>query len=92
MSSEVYDLTLPAHDPNASRPRGLLPVLPKVAEAVAREQARMQPYFTDVKTAYSASTYFEVLARTTITHRRDQAESRRWRVLFQQSPVQGAHA
>jgi hypothetical protein len=47
MSSEIYDLTLPAHDPNIPKPRGLLPVPPEVAEAVAREQARMQPNFTD---------------------------------------------
>ena len=47
MSSEFYALTLPAHDPNAPRPRGLLPVPPEVAEAVAREQVRMQPGFTD---------------------------------------------
>jgi hypothetical protein len=47
MSSEIYDLTLPAHDPNFPKPRGLLPVPPQVKEGVAREQARLQPYFTD---------------------------------------------
>jgi len=47
MSSEIIDLTLPAHDPNFPKPRGLLPVPPEVEESVARDQARLQPYFTD---------------------------------------------
>jgi hypothetical protein len=47
MSSEIYDLTLPAHDPTFPKPRGLLPVPPEVEQAVSREQARHQPYFTD---------------------------------------------
>jgi hypothetical protein len=47
MSSEIIDLTLPAHDPTFPKPRGLLPVPPEVEEAIARDQARLQPYFTD---------------------------------------------
>ena len=47
MSSEIYDLSLPAHDPNFPKPRGLLPVPPQVKERVAQDQARMQPYYTD---------------------------------------------
>jgi len=47
MASEIIDLTLPAHDPNFPKPRGLLPVPPAVEEDVAREQARLQPHFTD---------------------------------------------
>jgi hypothetical protein len=47
MATEFTDLTLPAHDPNFPKPRGLLPVPPEVEEDVAREQARLQPYFTD---------------------------------------------
>lgn len=47
MASEFIDLTLPAHDPNFPKPRGLLPVPPEVEEDVAREQARLQPDFTD---------------------------------------------
>ena len=44
MNGEIFDLSLPAHDPTAPKPRGLLPVPPEVEEAVAREQARLQPY------------------------------------------------
>jgi hypothetical protein len=40
MASHVIDLTLPAHDPNFPKPRGLLPVPPQVAEQVARFEAR----------------------------------------------------
>ena len=47
MASEFTDLTLPAHDPNFPKPRGLLPVPPEVEEDVAREQARLQPDFTE---------------------------------------------
>lgn len=47
MSREIVELALPAHDPMAVKPRGLLPVPPEVEEAVAEEQARLQPYFTD---------------------------------------------
>src|SRR5207248_2272703 len=41
MSSELIDLTLPAHDPSFPKPRGLLPVPPEIEEAVAREEARI---------------------------------------------------
>jgi hypothetical protein len=41
MASELIDLTLPAHDPNFPKPRGLLAVPPRVAEQVAREEARI---------------------------------------------------
>jgi hypothetical protein len=47
MAGEIIDLTLPAHDPNFPKPRGLLPVPPEVEEDVASEQARLQPYYTD---------------------------------------------
>jgi hypothetical protein len=47
MASEFTELTLPAHDPSFPEPRGLLPVPPEVDQAVARQQARLQPYFTD---------------------------------------------
>src|SRR5438045_1971866 len=40
MSSEIYDLTLPAHDPTIPKPRGLLPVPSVVREAIASEEAR----------------------------------------------------
>jgi hypothetical protein len=40
MSSELIDHTLPAHDPNFPKPRGLLPVPPEIAEAVSHEEAR----------------------------------------------------
>jgi hypothetical protein len=39
MSSELIDLTLPAHDPSFPKPRGLLPVPPEVEEVVACEEA-----------------------------------------------------
>ena len=38
MSSEIIELTLPAHDPAAPKPLGLLPVPPEVEEAVAEEE------------------------------------------------------
>ena len=41
MSSEVIDLTLPAHDPTIPKPRGLLPVPQEIEETVAREEARV---------------------------------------------------
>jgi hypothetical protein len=41
MSSKVIDLTIPAHDPNFPKPRGLLAVPPEVAESVAQEEARI---------------------------------------------------
>jgi hypothetical protein len=40
MPSDLIDLTLPAHDPNFPKPRGLLPVPPQVAEQVADFEAR----------------------------------------------------
>jgi hypothetical protein len=40
MAHDILDLTLPAHDPNFPKPRGLLPVPPEVAEQVADEEAR----------------------------------------------------
>ena len=42
MSSELIDLTLPAHDPSFPKPRGLLPVPEEIEEAVAREEAHPQ--------------------------------------------------
>jgi hypothetical protein len=47
MSGEVYDLTLPAHDPKIPKPRGLLPVPPFVEEFIAQERARMPAYYTE---------------------------------------------
>ena len=41
MASDLIDWTLPAHDPNFPKPRGLLPVPPEVAESVARTEARL---------------------------------------------------
>jgi hypothetical protein len=41
MSSEIIDLTLPAHDPSFPKPRGLLPVPQVIEETVAREEARI---------------------------------------------------
>jgi hypothetical protein len=41
MASDLIDYTLPAHDPNFPKPRGLLPVPPEVAESVARSDARL---------------------------------------------------
>jgi hypothetical protein len=41
MTGHFIDLTLPAHDPNFPKPRGLLAVPPKVAEWVASEEARI---------------------------------------------------
>jgi hypothetical protein len=40
MASELIDWTLPAHDPNFPKPRGLLAVPPQVAEQVAEFEAR----------------------------------------------------
>ncbi len=40
MCSHFIDLTLPAHDPNFPKPRGLLAVPPEVAEWVAKFEAR----------------------------------------------------
>jgi hypothetical protein len=41
MAHDLIDLTLPAHDPNFPKPRGLLPVPPEVAENVAAMEARL---------------------------------------------------
>src|SRR5262249_37844340 len=41
MANHFIDSTLPAHDPNFPKPRGLLPVPPEVAEQVANEEARI---------------------------------------------------
>jgi hypothetical protein len=40
MFERLIDTTLPAHDPNFPKPRGLLPVPPEIEETVAREEAR----------------------------------------------------
>ena len=39
MCDRLIDTTLPAHDPTFVKPRGLLPVPPKLAELVARDEA-----------------------------------------------------
>jgi hypothetical protein len=41
MAHDLIDLTLPAHDPNFPKPRGLLPVPPEIAENVARMEAQL---------------------------------------------------
>ncbi len=41
MVQHFIDHTLPAHDPNFPKPRGLLPVPPEVTEDVARTDARL---------------------------------------------------
>jgi hypothetical protein len=41
MAHDLIDSTLPAHDPNFPKPRGLLPVPPEVAEYVAAMEARL---------------------------------------------------
>jgi hypothetical protein len=41
VSSEIIDLTLPAHDPSFPKPRGLLPVPDWARETVASEEARL---------------------------------------------------
>jgi hypothetical protein len=41
MSSELIDLTLPAHDPSFPKPRGLLPVPKEIEEAVTHEDERL---------------------------------------------------
>ena len=40
MLDRIIDWTIPAHDPNFPKPRGLLPVPPQVAEQVAQFEAR----------------------------------------------------
>ena len=39
MSDRLIGWTLPAHDPNFPKPRGLLPVPPRLADLVARDEA-----------------------------------------------------
>jgi hypothetical protein len=41
MASDLIDLTIPAHDPNFPKPRGLLPVPPEVAENAAKREAQL---------------------------------------------------
>lgn len=41
MASDLIDLTIPAHDPNFPKPRGLLPVPPEVLESVDRLDAQI---------------------------------------------------
>jgi hypothetical protein len=41
MSTEIIDLTLPAHDPNFPKPRGLLPVPAWAKETVSSEEAQL---------------------------------------------------
>jgi hypothetical protein len=41
MASDLIDWTIPAHDPNFIKPRGLLPVPPEVAEGVDRLDAQI---------------------------------------------------
>jgi hypothetical protein len=41
MSSELIDLTRPAHDPSFPKPRGLLPVPKEIEEAVTHEDERL---------------------------------------------------
>lgn len=43
MSSEMIDLTLPAHDPTIPKPRGLLPVPPEIEEGIAAERRGFNP-------------------------------------------------
>jgi hypothetical protein len=42
MVQHFIDHTLPAHDPNFPKPRGLIPVPPEVAKSVAEEEARYE--------------------------------------------------
>ena len=41
MAHDLIDWTLPAHDPNFPKPRGLIPVPPQVAEWMAELEARV---------------------------------------------------
>jgi hypothetical protein len=45
MANDLIDLTLPAHDPNFPKPRGLLAVPPEVTEWVAKEEVRATEKF-----------------------------------------------
>src|SRR5262249_7421018 len=40
MAEHIIDWTLPAHDPNFPKPRGLIPVPPVIAELVTEDEAR----------------------------------------------------
>jgi hypothetical protein len=42
MVQHFIDYSLPTHDPNFPKPRGLIPVPPQVEEWVAREEARIE--------------------------------------------------
>ena len=44
MPSDFIDPSAPAWDSTVPTPRGLLPVPPEVAEVVARQKARLQPW------------------------------------------------
>ena len=41
MYGDLIDYTIPAHDPNFPKPRGLVPVPPEVARSVAETEARL---------------------------------------------------
>jgi hypothetical protein len=41
MASDLIDETLPAHDPNFPKPRGLLPVPPEVDASIASVEAKI---------------------------------------------------
>jgi hypothetical protein len=45
MVQHFTDLTLPAHDPNFPKPRGLIPVPPEVAEQVVDEEVHLTQKF-----------------------------------------------
>jgi hypothetical protein len=47
MASRFIDVEAPRYNGPLPKPHGLLPVPPEVAVAVAQEQARHQPYYTD---------------------------------------------
>jgi hypothetical protein len=47
MPSRFIDVAAPRYNGPPPKPRGLLPVPREVAAAVAQEQARHQPYYTD---------------------------------------------
>jgi hypothetical protein len=47
MPSDFIDLNAPRWDSRLPPPRGLLPVPPEVAEVVAREKARLQPWMDE---------------------------------------------
>jgi len=75
MSSESAETWKPFWPPPSEtpKPRGLLPVPPEVELAVAREKARLRPYFTDeaekrVRDNFTLQYYYEgetILCRET---------------------------